>query len=455
MENIRIWSNKTKRTEAVWLGYLLTLCGYQVWKGKLAEESFPLMCQKGSGGVPYVEILLWDMLGAKELDFCNRLAAVKREGIVWISGDGQYWFGAFQWGASAQLKMSDASTLMELMEGLYILMGEKPEERKGVLRLVSAYAAQNNALAGSMYTIHELFCSRRINYNEYQNKQVLREAINQVESWYQEYVVLVYKNLSYGEEFALTYIQNMIDEAYIKAHVPGGFDVRVILRNANYLLKCNPNSTAVLFLKLQILRNCVNYQENPDSLLEKIVSGTEKEYKGRAYCEMGDIVRENSDKVFKFSALEYYEQADDNNPEGYCGLYKLGYQYSEQGSDDPAELSKAQEKYGHVIADLSFIPFQNRTPQEFEYLYKARYGKIKSGIERDKVLGNMTDERKQYYRNELDHMIEEIKDYEKLTFWEEFYINKVMRQKALAFMGEKMQGIEMWASRLMEEVQEE
>lgn len=452
MKNIRIWSKETKRNEAVWLGYLLTLCGHQVWKGRLSEESFPLMCQNNGIDGEYVEILLFDILGSPETEFCNKLAMVNRGGMIWISGDGRYWFGALHWGISVQLNMRKASTLIELMDGLVTLMDEEPNERKGILRLTSEYTAQNNALAGSMYTIQELFCSRRINYSEYQNKQVLLDAIGQVESWYREYAVFVYKNLSFSEEFALTYIQNMIDEAYIKAHVPGGFDVRVILRNANYLLKCDPGSTAILFLKLQILRNCINYQENPDSLLEEIISRTVIEYRGRAYCEMGDILRENPDKVFKHSALEYYAQADDNNPEGYCGLYKLGYQYGEKGSNHPAWLDKAQEKYGQVISNLSYIAPRYRTPQEFEYFYKACYGKVKSGMEKDKVLGNMTDERKQYYQNELYDMIKGIKDYESLTFWEDFYIDEAMRTKVLAFMGEKMQSIGAWASRLLDKI---
>lgn len=149
------------------------------------------------------------------------------------------------------------------------------------------------------------------------------DAITQVEEWYHKYAPssYYYMPMSYSETFALTYIQNMIDDAYVKARVTGGFEVRVILGNVNYLLKCDSTSDAALFLKLRILRNCINYPESPDEILSEIVTRSAVEYRGRAYCEMGDISRENPNKVFELTAEKYFEKGIRQNPEENCEIF--------------------------------------------------------------------------------------------------------------------------------------
>lgn len=444
MENIRIWSKETKRSEAAWLGYLLTLCGWQVWKERVVEDSLSKMCD--DEGYQYVDILLFDYV---DIGFCEKMALMHPGGMFCVSGDGWQQVKMRWWERCPQLVMADVSTLLNLTDKLCNFMTRDADEHEGVLRLASAYVAEENSLVRSMYTIHELFCSRRVDYREYENKGLLMDAINQMEGWYRGYAVSVHKKVAFSEEFALTYIQNMIDDAYVKAHVRGGFDVSIIFRNANYLLKRNSGYTAVWFLKLQILRNCINYTEWPDEVLKQFVSRSAPEYRGRAYCEIGDISRENPNKIFKLSPEEYFEKVDDGNPEGYCGLYKLGFLYGKRGIEAFPGADEAEDKYAKVIGYISRIAPEYRTPQEFEYYYKASYGRLKLQIEKDRAYGRLSAGKMLYYEEKLDDLIMGIQDFDQLLFWSEFYRTGVERERALSFMREKMGRIKELMERLL------
>ena len=440
MRDIRIWTVETKRCEAVWLGNLLTLCGCQVWKGNLCKDSLEIMCEKNGKGFQYLDILLFDIIDA---DFCNTLAAMYSGGDIWISGEGDYWFQAFWRGVSDKLEMNDSTTIIELMRGLCSFIAEDMSETEGILKLTSEYVASDNALARNIYTINELFCSRHIDYSQYRSYGVLRGTISQVENWYQSQAASAYRGLTFNETFAFTYVQNMINDAYVKARVSGGFDVRIVLRNANYLLKCNPSSAAVQFLKLRILRNCIHYPESPDEVLMWISDRSADEYRGRAYCEMGDIARENPNAVFNHTAVEYFERADDGNLEEYCGLYKLGYIFEQRGGQDPAWLELAIEMYSKVMDYIEQIMRDEyyRTPQEFEYFYKAWFGLIKVRTERDNMLNHMSDARRGQYEQELKMLSEKIMNYHQLYFWNKFYGAGKKYNDALSVMGDKMRNI--------------
>lgn len=436
MRNFRIWSIETKRCEAVWLGYLLTLCGCQVWRGSLSDSSLNIMV--GNTEYQYVDVLLFDSIDEK---LCNRLVAIHSKGRVWISGKGQYWDIPFWWGVSDELEMSDSTTLIGLMNDLCSFIVDDENEKEGIRGLTLAYVEHNNALVRNIYIINELFCSRQIDYSLYESRDVLVKAIAQVEEWYLRRAPSSYyhRPISFSETFALTYIQNMIDDAFVKAKVTGGFDVRVILSNANYLLNCDPASDAALFLKLRILRNCLNYPESPDEVLKEVVARSAEEYRGRAYCEMGDICRENRDKIFDFAAAEYFEKGVSQNPEEYCGLYKLGYLYGQKGQQDSAWLEKAETKYLQVIDYLEQTARPvYRTPQEFEYYYKAGYGLIKSQIEKDQMSGYMSDGKREDYQQLLEKLMEGMGGYQQLYFWHKFYGEGAEYDNVLFCMKEKM-----------------
>ena len=445
MENIRIWSTETKVCEAVWLEYLLMLCGWQVWRGRLADSSLEKICVKNEE-YRYVDILLFDLI---DMDFCRKLAAMRREGMVCVSGENWQQIRKPWWESCPQLAMAEASTLKRMMAQLCNLIVRDSNECAGVLRLTSAYVAGENALARGMYTIHELFCSRRIDYREYENKDLLLKATGKIEEWYQDYTTSLQKKAAFCEEFALTHIQNTVNESYIKAHVRGGFDVDVVFRNANYLLKRNSGCEAAWYLKLQALRNCVNYKEWPDEILENFVSKSASEYRGKAYCEIGDISRENPDKIFDRTTEEYFEKADDQNPEGYCGLYKLGYMYGRKGTESSVWLDKAEMKYAKVVRYISQIKPEYRTPQEFEYYYKASYGRIKTQVVKDRMYGRISADKRMEYEEQLIHLIDGIKGFDKLFFWSGFYGAGSEQENALAFMWEKMKHTEALIRRLL------
>ena len=450
MRNFRLWSIETKRCEAVWLGYFLTLCGCQVWKGPLSNDSFKIMCR--STEHQYIDVLLFDII---DEEFCNRLATINPGTRVWISGDGEYWAGSFWWGVSSRIEMSKPDTLINLMDGLGNLIAKDIEEKESIIKLASAYVEHNNTLVRNIYTINELFCSRQINYSLYRSKNILMDAITQVEEWYHRYAPLAYhyKPMSFSETFAFTYIQNMIDDAYVKARVTGGFDVRVILGNVNYLLKCDPTSDAALFLKLRILRNCINYPESPDEILKEIVTQSAEEYRGRAYCEMGDISRENSNKVFELTAEKYFEKGVSQSPEEYCGLYKLGYLYGQKSQYGFAWLKEAEVRYQQVIDYIQWTTkLMYSIPQEFEYYYKACYGLIKSQIEEDRMAGYLSDEQKARYRDSLTNFMQKTESYQRLYFWNKFYGEGLEYRNALFCMAEKMEKIESLMEQLLDEV---
>lgn len=438
MRDIRIWSVPTKRCEAVWLGNLLTLCGCQVWKGNLSKSSLEDISKYT--GSQYMDILLFERIEAEFISVLSRLYLGAR---VWISGEGDDWSRSLGWGMSRQLDLFDKTSIVDLMGGLCSHIVEDTSEIEGISIIVSEYVSLGHALARNIYTINELFCSRHIDYSQYASYGVLRDAISQVEKWYQDHTKTVSKVITFCETFAITYIQNMINDAYVKARVPGGFDVRIVLSNANYLLKCDPSSDATQFLKLRIFRNCIHYKESPDELLTWISHRSAYEYKGRAFCEMGDIVRENPNAIFSAPAEEYFEQADDGNWEEYCGLYKLGFTYEQKGEQNPEWFERARKMYSKVMDYIEQVSPDEcyRTPQEFEYFYKAYYGYIKVRIERDRMLGNITDALRKRYQQELKELSERIMGYQQLCFWNKFYGTGKESDEALSVMGEKVRNI--------------
>lgn len=439
MKNIRIWTRETKRSEGVWLEYLLTLCGCRVWKGFLSEEYYNNTRKDISAVYQYIDIFLFEEIESR---FCDRIAEFYSERKIWISGSGSYFLPSFWWEMSDELKLEEPTTIVEMMRELSKYIAEEQYEIERIQRITDAYINNDNALAKSMYTVNELFCSRRINYSLYENKNVLLETIALLETWHHEYGMSSYRlgKMAFSEMFALTYIQNMINDAYIKARVPGGFDVRVVLSNVDYLLKCDPDCDSALLLKLRIMRNCIDYPENPEKLLKKIVVNTAPPYLDKGYCEMGDIIRENADKVFYHTPADYFERARRVNPNAYTGVYKLGYIFERKGRRDAVWYERAAEMYREVIESIRLCPeFVNWTPHEFEYYYKAAYGALKVKIELNKIYNNKA--KWEMYDNEKEKLNMEIMNYKKLRFWHKFYGDKAEYKNALAVMKEKMQGI--------------
>ncbi len=451
MNNIRIWSEDNKRCEAIWLGYLLTLCGCQVWKGRLETNCWDGL--KADDQYRYVDILLFGSGNSERyIHFMDR----NTKGIMCISGLEQ--LPAFVrnnpnvWKTSVSLKLGQPESLEGLMNELSRFIVRNTKERLAVLRLTNMFVKKENALSKCIYTITEMFCSRRINYDEYHNVNVLIQAISEVEEWLHDYIngISSVGTLTYVEMFTIVYLQNLVDEAYIKAKQRGGYDVSRLLRNANYMLSHKEEAEATHFLKLQILHNSVNFAERPDDILDVIREQSPSEYSDQAFCEVGDIYREDRSKVSDMDIVGYYEAINCKDVQNFSGLYRAGLVYQERGKNNFKWYKEAKEKYKQIINLIGEVDIEYRTPQEFEYFYKAKYGKIKMSVELDKSNGVLTWEKKVNYQNKLKRLISDCTEFEQLFFWKKMYGRDYM--PAILLMSEKMEKVQGWARSLIIEM---
>lgn len=451
MRNIRIWAEDNKRCEASWLGYLLTLCGCQVWKGQIAGESTGI--SKNSGRHRYVDILL---AGDEADELSTHFLEQYTGGIIWYSGEFQssalICNNPYVRGFSEELQIDRSESIKSLMCGLCEIITENSNERISIMRLADSFVQQSNMLPCCIYTISEMFCSRRIDYSEYDNIGVLFQAISAVEEWLKNFTHGVDGSLTYPEMFTIVYLQNLLDEGYVKARKRGGYDTSLLLRNANYILKYESEASAVQLLKLKILHNCINFSERPDDILQIILEQSEQEYISEALCEMGDIFREDGSKVSDREAVEYYEAVDQRDIGSYRGLYRAGLAYEEKAKISFEWYEKAKEKYEQVVGLIERIKLKDRNPQEFEYLHKAQYGVIKMSVELDKANERLTQEKKDFYQKELELLIEECAEYNQIVFLKKMYDREEVYHNIQLLMDEKMNKVKSWAKDLMREV---
>lgn len=447
MKNIRIWTETEKRCEAIWLNQLLTLCGYQTWKTIIDEKTYHYACDNR---FHYLDILL---LGNRSTtDYLWLVNRNKFPKIV-VSGPVQKVnllrnnFNIL--GASEMLNTDSRGSLEKLMLLVSDFVAKNTIERATLLKLTRYFVQRENDLSGAMYTITEMFCSRRINYLPYDNYGVLIYAIKDVEKWLQNYLENVELDLTYPELFAITYLKNLINEGYIKARRSGGYDTTELFRNANYLLHEEPDADAVLYLKLLILHNSINFSERPEDILEIIQKVSAPEYVGKAAGEVGDIYREEQRRISKYDLTDYYELLDERDAENYRSLYRYGLVLENMGAADMELYLQANEKYTMVIILIININLEDRTPQEFEYLYKAIYGKIKTKIIIDKYTGNFTSGKKEKYKKKINELVKGCEKFRSLGFWNIVYGNTDDYGNMIKLMTEKMEKMKGMANYLL------
>lgn len=447
MKNIRIWAETEKRCEALWLEQLLTICGYQAWKETISIHT-TFHCPDAR--FHYVDVFL---LGGNPLDDYWQFAKRNRfQGMV-VSGPItkvnllKNNFNVL--GACGILETDDSESLEELMSVLSVLISRNFLERSTLLRMTRLFAEKENFLSRAMYTITEMFCSRRINYLQYENHDILISAVKDVEKWIRSYIVNTELDLTYQELFAITYLKNLINEGYIKARISGGYDVTELFQNANYLLHEEPQADAVLYLKLLILHNSINYLERPEDILKMICEVSAPEYIGKAVGEVIDIYREVPERTSRFDIRTYYKLINERDVENYRTIYRSGLVLEAMGIADSNFYMEADKKYERVILMLESIELVDRTPQEYEYLYKAICGDIRTRILFDKYRGNFTRERKQIYFKRLNKLIADCMNFQLLKFWNKIYGASKKRQDIIKLMSEKMQKVQNLASNLI------
>lgn len=445
--NVRIWAKADKKSEAAWLGYLLTLVGCQVWKGNLSSD--PYIFQKRTTKYRYIDILLFEAI---DWMTCGRIADTNPAGAVFICGNEEMYMstGAHSWRVCRELKIDSPDTLTELIQNIYPILMREYNELSSVLHLTDSYLAEGNKLARIMYTITELFCSRREDYSKYDNGILLMRATEYIEQWYQEYIEIFQRNsrTTYVEAFALTYLQNLANEGYVKAGMRKAFPDEMIFANISYLMKLRRRDDAVLHLKLMAMHNADRLREDPIKILDEIAETAAPEYMNQAYCEAAEIYREIPGQREK--AIQLLEKVDENDAASYQGLYKLGLLYEAKGEWNPVWYKRAEQEYRQVIKMLSMVKNKYRAPQEFEYYYKSKYRKVKMQFYLREKDGYTC-------QNELEKLMEACANDWKGVFLDKFFYKSTQddilsNKKIRSLMREKMSCVEEWADNLYWEI---
>lgn len=445
--NVRIWAKADKKSEAAWLGFLLTLTGCQVWKGNLSSN--PSVFQARTIKYQYIDILLFETI---DWLVCGKIADTNPTGAVFVCGNEEIYppMSAYAWRRCSELQIDRPDTLRELIQNLYPLLMYEDNEQDAILHLTDMYVLERNKLARAIYSVTELFCSRKIDYRKYDNRAILIAAVQFIEKWSRKYVETLARNsrLAYVEVFALTYLQNLVNEGCIKAGMDKVFVDEMIFSNTNYLMKFQRKDDAVLSLKLKLAHNSDRPLDEPMQLLDMIIENSSPEYINQAFCEMAEMYRENPG--LQERAIQLLERIDYNDTENYQGLYKLGLLYEEKGEIDFSWYQRAEQEYRQVMRLLGPVKRRYRTPQEFEYYYKAKYRKIKMQYHLNKLDG-------QSCQSELKSLIEACTE-----DWKGLFLNKFFAGDAYddilsytnisLLMEEKMSHVKRWAKNLYRKI---
>ena len=442
MKNVRIWSKAKRKAEAIWLGFLLKLVGCQVWNGTLTNNMS--IFQSRDMRYQYIDILLF-----KTVDWmtCVRVADTNPIGIVLVCGNEETSppVIAYGWRRCRELKMNHPDTLNELIQTMYPLIIDDESELSSLLNLMEMYVAENNKLARAMYSVTELFCSRRIDYRQYVNKHVLTTAVESIIEWYRTYInTLQFTKTTYIEIFTLTYLQNLINEGCIKAGEGKFFEDEIVFSNTNYLMNLRKQDDSVLLLKLMFAHNAPKILEQPMQLLNSIIAVSAPEYINQAYSEAGDIYRELPNQ--QEMAIACLERINANDIESYQSLYKLGLLYEEKGEQDFSWYRMAEQKYRQVISMLQPVDSKYKMPQEYEYYCKAKYRKLKMQLYLNEI-----DRRSCQW--ELEELINICRCEWKGSFLNRFFIADVSggmssRAEIVSLMKEKLGYVGRWAENL-------
>ena len=414
MKNIRVWTDDDKRCEGVWLTQLLTLCGCQVWTGRLSEKEYPYI----KTDKEYIDILL---LGSKNNnDYLNYINRPRSNKII-VSGRREKTsflrYTSIVWGICDELNMNQRESLESLMNLVGTIICEDAEEKSAVLRLTHSFTEEKNKLSRAIYIITKLFHSRKIDYSKYNNVSVLIQAVSDTKEWLENYARETIYPLTYAEMFMIVYLQNLIDEGYIKARKTGGYDTSKMFRDANFLLNNEPEADAVSFLKLQILHNSINYLERPEDILNDIERVFAPEYVGVAYKEVGDIYREESYRS-NSSCISFYERSLLMNY-SLETMYRIGLEYEHSGNCNL--YFEAIKKYEEIVKKIGQIELADRTPEEFLLYCKAIRGLIAltSNLYGDSFI--LIENKKTSLSDAAKYIIKASRNYTKLSFLKKMY----------------------------------
>lgn len=192
----------------------------------------------------------------------------------------------------------------------------------------------------------------------------------------------MYDRLTNYDIFAVTYMQNLINDGHIVARTRGGWDTLKLWHDVGYLVNCNYNYGEAYKLKFRIMHNQINLEQLPDELFNEMKDDVQPEYLDEARILMGDIYREygytSNGYVIRIPRKleEYYKDIDFSKESNYSGIFKLGLIY---GKDkDYKQAKKCFEQVKHL---LKAIDKNERTIREQEILYKAHVESLRIDVE--------------------------------------------------------------------------
>lgn len=375
MQNIRIWYTKGMRDQALWINDFLKFIGVNSVVDKLDSPNNIVPSRKDEVG-RYLDIIFNTGEQRNFINFASTIVIGKMNNLYSYAQNDYYAY-------DVKLNFRDNSEFSKLVN-LIIRTTENEYDSRisdSITDLINIFTENNNRLYLAIVTIQDLFYSRLKTYNDY-NKKLLTDSMSVVDEQMRKLAAGMYDRLTNYDLFAVTYMQNLINDGYIVARTHGGWDTLKLWHDAGYLVNCNYNYGEAYKLRLRIMHNQINLEQLPDELFNEMKDDVQPEYLDEARILMGDIYREYGCMSNGYTIRiprrleEYYEDIDFSKESNYSGIFKLGLIY---GKDkDYKQAKKCFEQVKHL---LKAIDKNERTIREQEILYKAHVESLRIDVD--------------------------------------------------------------------------
>lgn len=375
MQNIRIWYTKGMRDQALWLNDFLKFIGVNSVINKLDASNNVVPSRKDETG-RYLDIVFNTGEQRNFINFANTIIVGERDNLYSYIRNDYYAY-------DIKLNFRDTRGFSKLVK-MIIRTTENEHDSKideSLTDLINIFTENDNRLYLAIVTIQDIFYSRLKTYNTY-NKKLLTDSIDVIDEQLRKLAASMYDRLTNYDMFAVTYMQNLINDGHIVARTCGGWDTLKLWHDAGYLVNCNYNYGEAYKLKLRIMHNQINLEQLPDELFNEMKSDVQPEYLDEARILMGDVYRDyecmSNGYVIRIPRRleEYYEDIDFSKESNYSGMFKLGLIYTKDEN-----YKQAKEMFEKVKSLLKTIDKTERTIREQEMLYKAYVESLRIDIE--------------------------------------------------------------------------
>ena len=432
MKNIRIWMDKNKVAEAVWLSQLLSMSGCMVHIDTItngANNTLP------KSRFRYVDILLLEddsiktnvYSNANTYLLLNKLLHLKQSLII-VSGS--CLLDSICCMSTNRLDLLDKDSVEHMLVCLSRVLYDDTSDRKAFKQLSSLFTGEELSLSQSIYTVSRLFGSRILDYSNYKTIPLLKESISNLEKAV-DYLSSIEKTLEkpvYSIYFSILYLQCMVNDGYIKLKQSGGYDACDIQHGIAFLTHNYRECLSVWFLKLYAMHNLIDFFEKPEMILQKIEDKVAPEYINKANMEVGDLYREDPNLRFKESYLAFYENIDTRNIENLAGIYRSGLVFESLGNKNNQYFSLAKERFELAYNLANSYSSTTMSPFIHEYMYKAYGGIINTTYAINERCNEVA------YNNCIENLVAIVKSDRELSFVKHLYAQNY--EKAMAIVNE-------------------